>query len=104
MTQLKFRKINIERYRPGKSILGKIKPDLTFVLKVNMASALKRLKNRKEKNRYDKFSKNFYKRTQNAFIEIAKKNKKRYFILDTSKNTKEAEKIILNKFNTLVKK
>ena len=87
-----------------KSILGKIKPDLTFVLKVNMASALKRLKNRKEKNRYDKFSKNFYKRTQNAFIEIAKKNKKRYFILDTSKNTKEAEKIILNKFNTLVKK
>ena len=41
---------------------------------------------------------------QNSFIEIAKKNKKRYFILDTSKNTKEAEKIILNKFNTLVKK
>ena len=56
-----------------KFILGSIKPDLTFVLKVNILKALQRLKIRKEKNRYDKFSKNFYIKVQDAFIKIAKK-------------------------------
>ena len=81
-----------------KYILGDIKPDLTFVLKVNITKALQRLNKRKKKNRYDKFSKNFYIKVQNAFIKIAKKNKKRYFILDNSKDSQDIEKIILNKF------
>tara|TARA_B100000029_G_scaffold509161_1_gene597687 strand:+ start:632 stop:1279 length:648 start_codon:yes stop_codon:yes gene_type:complete len=87
-----------------KHILGKIKPDLTFVLKVNILKALLRLKKRKKKNRYDKFSKNFYIRAQNAFIKIAKKNKKRYIIIDNSKDSKDTEKIILNKFVKLINK
>ena len=81
-----------------KNILGSIKPDLTFILKVKISKALERLKKRKKKNRYDKFSKNFYIKAQNAFIKIAKKNKKRYFVLDNSKDSKETEKIILNRF------
>ena len=81
-----------------KYILGSIKPDLTFILKVKISKALERLKKRKKKNRYDKFSKNFYIKAQNAFIKIAKKNKKRYFVLDNSKDSKETEKIILNRF------
>ena len=82
-----------------KYVLGRIRPDLTFVLKVNISAVLRRLKKRKRKNRYDKFSKKFYVRAQNAFIKIAKKNKKRYFVLDNSKDSKETEKIILKKFN-----
>ena len=81
-----------------KYILGDIKPDITFVLKVNIIKALQRLNKRKKKNRYDKFSKNFYIKVQNAFIKIAKKNKKRYFILDNSADSQDIEKIILNKF------
>ena len=81
-----------------KYILGSIKPDLTFILKVNISKALQRLKKRKKKNRYDKFSKNFYIKVQNAFIRIAKKNKRRYLILDNSKDSHEAEKNILKKF------
>ena len=81
-----------------KYILESIKPDLTFILKVNISKALERLKKRKKKNRYDKFSKYFYIKAQNAFIKIAKKNKKRYFVLDNSKDSKEVEKIILDKF------
>ena len=81
-----------------KYILGSIKPDMTFVLRVNISKALQRLKKRKKKNRYDKFSKNFYIKVQNAFIKIAKKNKKRYFIIDNSSDSKETEKIILRKF------
>ena len=81
-----------------KYILGGIKPDLTFILKVNISKALQRLKKRKEKNRYDKFSKNFYIKVQNAFIRIAKENKRRYLILDNSKDSHETEKNILEKF------
>ena len=61
---------------------------ITFVLKIDIKTALKRLSKRKQKNRYDKFSKKFYINAQNAFIKIAKKNKKRYFILDNKNDTK----------------
>ena len=81
-----------------KYILGNIKPDLTFILKVNISKALQRLKNRERKNRYDKFSKNFYIKVQNAFLKIARKNQKRYFVLDNSKDSNVIEKIILKKF------
>jgi thymidylate kinase len=87
-----------------KHILGGIKPDLTFILKVTISKALHRLKKRKIKNRYDKFSKNFYIKVQNAFIKLAKKNKKRYFVIDNSKDSKETEKIILTKFMKVLNK
>ena len=87
-----------------KHILGGIKPDLTFILKVKISKALLRLKKRKIKNRYDKFSKNFYIKVQNAFIKLAKKNKKRYFVIDNSKDSKETEKIILTKFMMVLNK
>ena len=81
-----------------KYILGSTKPDLTFILKVNISKALRRLNKRKKKNRYDKFSKNCYIRAQKAFIKIAKKSKRRYFVIDNSNDTKETEKIILSRF------
>jgi len=78
-----------------KYILGNIKPDMTFILKVNISRALQRLKKRTiKKNRYDKFSKNFYIKAQKAFIKIAKKNKKKYYIFDNSEDDKNLEKII----------
>ena len=78
--------------------MDNIKPNLTFILKVNISKALQRLKKRKKKNRYDKFSKNFYVRVQKAFIDIAKKNKNKYFIVDNSEDSQETEKIILKRF------
>ena len=78
-----------------KYILGRIKPDLTFVLKIRISKALQRLKKRKKKNRYDKFSRSFYIKAQNAFIKIAKKNKKKYYIFDSSNDNKDLEKQIL---------
>ena len=84
-----------------KYILQKIKPDITFLLKVKSSKASSRLKKRKTKNRYDKFSKNFYQNAQKAFIKLAKKNKKRYFIFDNSTDDKELEKKI---FNTVLSK
>ena len=76
-----------------KYILQSVKPDITFLLKVNPSQASKRLKKRKTKNRYDKFPKKFYIKAQNAFIKIAK-NKKNYYVLNSSKNDNLLEKKI----------
>jgi len=78
-----------------KFILKNIKPDITFLLKVNISKAFKRLKKRKKKNRYDKFSKRFYINAQKAFIKLAKKNKNKYRIYDNSIDGKKLEKEIL---------
>ena len=76
-----------------KIILDNIKPNLTFILKVSSKSSEKRLKIRKNKNRYDKFPRAFYTKAQNSFLKIAK-NKKNYFIFDSSNNDSNLEKKI----------
>ena len=85
-----------------KHILKGLRPDLTFILIIKISKAMERLKRRKNKNRYDKFSKNFYDKVQKAFIKIAKTNTKRYIILDNSKDSPEVEKIILKKITKLL--
>ena len=85
-------------------ILRDLKPDLTFVLKVNISKAIKRLNKRKKKNRYDKFSKSFYIKAQNAFLRISRKNKKRYVVLDNSNDNNKIDKIIFEKFIRMYKK
>jgi len=87
-----------------KYILGNITPSLTFILKVNINKALKRLNIRGKKNRYDKFSRNFYNNVQKAFIKISKSNKNRYVVLDNSRDSNDIEKIILNKVLSRLKK
>ena len=78
-----------------KKILGKIKPNLVFILKVSTKSSKLRLKNRKSKNRYDNFPQSFYTKAQRSFLKIAK-NKKNYFVLDSSSNDDTLEKNIFN--------
>jgi len=84
-----------------KQILGKIKPDITFLLKVSINKALQRLKKRKKKNRYDKFSKNFYVKAQKSFLKIASKNRKSYVVLESTLDNSDLEKKI---FNIVLKK
>jgi len=85
-----------------KHILRNIEPDLTFILTTKISKAMQRLKKRKKKNRYDKFSKNFYIKVQRAFINIAKSYKKRCFLVDNSKDTKETEETIIKKVLELI--
>ena len=86
-----------------KIILNGVKPNLTFLLIVNSRSSKKRLLKRKTKNRYDNFSEKFYRDAQKSFIKIAK-NKKNYFIFDSSKNDNFLEKKIFDITSTYLKK
>jgi len=78
-----------------KKILIGIKPNLVFVLKVSEKSSRKRLNKRRTKNRYDNFAQSFYTKAQNSFIKLAK-NKKNYFVLNSSNNDSHLEKKIFN--------
>ena len=76
-----------------KFILQGIKSNITFILKVSSKSSKLRLKKRKTKNRYDNFAQSFYTKAQKSFLKIAK-NKKNYFVLDSSLNNTDLEKKI----------
>jgi dTMP kinase len=78
-----------------KKILRGIKPNIVFILKTSVISSRKRLIKRKTKNRYDNFSQSFYNNAQKSFIKIAK-NRKNYFILDSSANDNSLENKIFN--------
>ncbi len=82
-----------------KKILQGITPNIVFVLKVSKESSRKRLKKRKSKNRYDNFSQSFYNKAQKSFIRLAK-NKKKYFILNSSIN----DNVLENKIFKITKK
>ena len=87
-----------------KYILKGLKPDFTFILTVNIKKAMNRLKKRRNKNRYDRFTSNFYNKVQKAFIKISKKNKSKYMLIDNSKDNTDVEKIIFRKFLKLISK
>ena len=81
-----------------RKILQDIKPNVVFVLKVSKNSSRKRLKKRKTNNRYDNFPQSFYNKAQKSFIKLAK-NKKNYFILNSSLNDDSLEDKIFNIIN-----
>ncbi len=68
----------------NKYIVGEFKPNLTFLSVVKNNDMKKRLYSRKNKNKYDNFTYNFYDKVQKGYLKLSK-NKKKYVILDSSK-------------------
>jgi len=76
--------------------------NFTFLNTVNQKNMKIRLKKRKKLNRYDLFDYNFYRRVQNGFLKIAKKNKSKYQIIDSNKEIKFNKEVIINKIKNLI--
>jgi dTMP kinase len=83
-------------------LLKDIKIDFTFLNLVTPNNMKKRLLIRKKLNRYDKFSPNFYKKVQDGFIKISKKNEKQYLKINSNLNISYNQNIILNKIKELL--
>ena len=83
-------------------LLEKIKIDFTFLNLVNMVNLKLRLSKRQNLNRYDNFKISFYKKIQNGFIKISKKNKKKYILINSNDSIAKNKKIIINKTNKLL--
>jgi dTMP kinase len=85
-------------------ILGNIRPNFTFLSIVNKKNMLARLKLRKNNNKYDNFNYNFYNNVQKGFLEISNKNKSKYLILDSNKDSlKTIENKLINKIKKILK-
>ena len=78
----------------NKILLKDIKPDITFLNIINMNNLRKRLKIRKNKNRYDNFKIKFYNRVQKGFLKLSK-NKSNYIIINSNKLLNENKKQVL---------
>ena len=87
----------------NKYLLKNIKVSFTFLNIVNQKNLQKRLKQRKSLNRYDKFKMSFYNKVQNGFLELLKKQKNKYQLINSNLDIDKNEKLILNKIDRLIK-
>tara|TARA_B100001093_G_scaffold516575_1_gene595707 strand:+ start:875 stop:1486 length:612 start_codon:yes stop_codon:yes gene_type:complete len=83
-------------------LLKKLTVDFTFLNTVNKNNMIKRLRLRKSLNRYDKFSYKFYENVQKGFLKLAKKNKKKYMIINSNLNIKFNENQVIQKIKKLI--
>mgnify|MGYP001336923437 CR=1 FL=1 len=83
-------------------LLRKFNVDFTFLNTVSSNNMIQRLKLRKSTNRYDKFSRFFYQRVQKGFLKIAKKNKKKYQIINSNLNIEDNKSLIIKKIKELI--
>ena len=96
--------MGIDKYLIGKInnfILGKIKPDLTFLNLVNKNNLRSRLKKRANKNKYDKFAISFYKKVQNEFKKLSKSNGK-YIIVNSNNSIEDNKNLIINTIKNIL--
>ena len=84
-------------------ILKSFKIDFTFLNIVNKANMHKRLKLRKSLNRYDKFKSTFYDKVQKGYLKIAKKNARKYQIINSNLNIETNKLLIVNKIERLIR-
>ena len=83
-------------------LLDNIKITFTFLNIVNKKNLDLRLKKRKSLNRYDKFKFNFYDKVQRGFIILSKKKKNSYLIINSNKDIKINESLIIEKIDKLL--
>ena len=74
----------------------------TFLNLVNPKNMKERLLKRKKLNRYDQFNPSFYKKVQEGFLKIFKKNRKRYMKIDSNLDITYNKNLVLNKIKELI--
>ena len=87
----------------NKSLLRNIKVNFTFLNIVNQKNLQKRLKQRKSLNRYDKFKMSFYNKVQRGFLNLSRKQKNKYQLINSNLDISNNEKLILDKIDRLIK-
>ena len=87
----------------NKYLLKDIRVSFTFLNVVNQKNLQKRLKQRKSLNRYDKFKMSFYNKVQRGFLDLSKKQKNKYQLINSNLDISNNEKLILDKIDRLIK-
>ena len=87
----------------NKYLLKDIRVSFTFLNIVNQKNLQKRLKQRQSLNRYDKFKMSFYNKVQKGFLDLSKKQKNKYQLINSNLDINKNEKLILDKIDRLIK-
>ena len=87
----------------NKYLLKNIRVSFTFLNIVNQKNLQKRLKQRTSLNRYDKFKMSFYNKVQKGFLNLSKKQKNKYQLINSNLDIDNNEKLILDKIDRLIK-
>ena len=87
----------------NKYLLKDIRVSFTFLNIVNQKNLQKRLKQRQSLNRYDKFKMSFYNKDQKGFLNLSKKQKNKYQLINSNLDINKNEKLILDKIDRLIK-
>ena len=83
-------------------LLKNFKIDFTFLNTVNKKNMINRLKLRKSLNRYDRFNNRYYEKVQKGFLNLVKKNKKRYMIINSNLDIKHNQNKIIQTIKRLI--
>ena len=86
----------------NKHLLNKFKVNFTFLNTVDKKNMVKRFKSRKSLNRYDKFNFSYYQKVQKGFLMQAKKNKKKYQIINSHLDKNINKFLIIEKIKKLI--
>ena len=84
-------------------LIKKIRINLTFLNTVNTKNLQLRLSKRKYLNRYDKLKFKLYQKIQKGYIEISKKKKNKYVIIDSNKPILVNKMKIIDEVNKILK-
>lgn len=77
-------------------------PDLTIFLDLSITEGIKRVKKRGEVDRFEEEEVSFFEKIRKFYLETAKKNSKRFFVIDASQSMDEVFNIAKDKIiNTL---
>ena len=77
-------------------------PDLTIFLDLSITEGIKRVKKRGEVDRFEEEEVSFFEKIRQFYLETAKKNSKRFFVIDASQSMDEVFNIARDKIiNTL---
>ena len=87
----------------NKFLLKNFKVNFTFLNIVSKKNMISRLKFRKSLNRYDRFNYSFYNKVQKGFLKIAKKEKKKYLLINSNLNIKDNELKIIKTIEKIIK-
>ena len=81
-----------------------IRPHLTFLLDCPVRMGLSRAlgRNMNGQDRFEKEALSFHRRVRNGYLELARKNKKRFVVLDATASRKEIEEEILRHLEKFV--
>ena len=83
-------------------LIKNFKIDFTFLNTVNKMNMIKRLKQRRFLNRYDKFDTNFYQKVQKGFLKLANKKRKKYQIIDSNLDITKNKFFVIEKIKKLI--